>query len=243
MVYYLIIALQVFCVYHLYKNRRPYYWIFVIIFLSLIGCIIYLITQVYNKRDAEKITSEITHIINPTKKINDLEKQLQFSESYQNRVNLADAYLEIKDYNSAIPHYLEALEGNMQNDFYVIIQLIKAYFNIENYKNVVLYAEKIKEHSEFKKSKSQFLYGLALEKLGEFEAAETNLRAIDIRYSFYNERLVLAKFLISRQKEAEAKDILEEIQTESQHMTKPNKRLFKATIQDVEKLLTTMNNS
>ncbi|MCL6294285.1 hypothetical protein [Jejuia spongiicola] len=237
MYYYLIIALQVYCLYHLYNNRNAYYWWFVILFLGPIGCAIYLITQVYNKRDAEKITSEITHIINPTKKIKDLEKQLKFSDSYQNRVNLADAHLENKDFNNAISNYLEALEGNMQNDFYVIKQLIEAYFNIEDCESVVLYAEKIKEHPEFKKSRSQFLYGLALERLGKFDEAETNLRAIDIRYSFYNERLIFAKFLISRKKETEAKEILEEISTESQHMTKPNKRLFKATIQEVEKLL------
>ncbi len=237
MYYYLIIALQVYCLYHLYKNRNAYYWWFIIIFLPPIGCIIYLITQAYNKRDAEKITNEITHIINPTKKIKDLEKLLQFSESYQNRVNLADAHLENKDYHNAISNYLEALEGNMQNDFYVIKQLIEAYFNIEDCENVVLYAEKIKAHPEFKKSRSQFLYGLALERLGRFDEAEANLRAIDIRYSFYNERLIFAKFLMSRKKAAEAKEILEEIHTESQHMTKPNKKLFRATIQEVEKLL------
>lgn len=237
MYYYLIIALQVFCIYHLIKSRNNYYWIFLIIFIPLIGCIIYIITQVYNKRDAEKITDEITHIINPTKKIRDLEKQLQFSETYQNRVNLADALLENKDYNNAITHYLEALEGNSQNDFYVIKQLLEAYFNIEDFENVVVYAKKIKDHLEFKKSRSQFLYGLAFEKLDKFDEAESNLRAIDVRYSFYNERLVLAKFLMSRNKDAEAKDILDEIHSESQHMTKTNKRLFRTTIQEVERLL------
>lgn len=237
MIYYLSIALQVFCIYHLYKNKRPYYWVFVIIFLSVLGCVIYLITQVYNKRDAEKITNEITHIINPTKKIKDLEKQLQFSESYQNRVNLADAHLENKDYQNAIPHYLDALEDSFQNDLYVIKQLIEAYFNIENCEQVIVYAEKIKDKPEFKKSRSQFLFGLALERLERFDEAETNLRAIDIRYSFYEERLIFAKFLMSREKEVEAKEILEEIKTESQHMTKPNKRLYRVTILEVEKLL------
>ena len=235
--YYLIIALQAFCLYHYYKNRGPYYWIFVILFLSALGCIIYLIMQVYNKRDAEKITNGLTHIINPTKKIKDLEKQLQFSESYQNRVNLADAYLEIKDYQNAIPHYLDALEDNSQNDLYVVKQLIEVYFNMNDCEQVIVYAEKIKDKSEFKKSRSQFLYGLALERLGKFEDAETNLRSIDIRYSFYDERLIFAKFLISRNKGDEAKDILEEIQTESQHMTKPNKRLYRVTMQEVETLL------
>jgi len=241
MPYYLILLFQGYCLYHMYKNRNPYYWAFLIMFLPIIGCIIYLITQVYNKRDAEKLTSEITSIINPTRKIKDLEKRLQFSETYQNRVNLADALLEIKDYNNAISNYLEAIEGNYQNDLYIFQNLIECYFRVEDYDNVILYAEKIKTHSEFNKSRSQFLYGLALEKIGNLEEAEVNLKAIDIRYSFYNERLVYAKFLLSRNKTKEGKDVLEEIYAESQHMTKQNKRLFKATTQDVEKLLKEMN--
>lgn len=235
--YYLILAFQGFCIYHMYKNRNPYYWAFLIMFVPVIGCIIYLITQVYNKRDAEKIQDEIVSIINPTKKIKDLEKRLQFSESYQNRVGLADAYLEISDYNNAIPHYLEALDDVSQNDFYVIDKLIEVYYNVEDYNNVILYAERIQNRFEFKKSKAQFIYGLAQEHLGNFEEAEKHLRKIDIRYSFYEERLVLAKFLLSRKKEADAKEILNDIYTESQHMTKPNRSIYRTTIQEVEKLL------
>jgi hypothetical protein len=206
-------------------------------FIPVIGCIIYLITQVYNKQDAEKIQEEIVSVINPTKKIKDLEMRLQFAETYQNRVNLADALWDIKDYKNAIPHYLEALEDSSQNDFYVANKLIEAYYGVEDYNMVIFYAEKIKNQFEFKKSRAQFLFGLALEKLGDFEEAESNLRKIDIRYSFYNERLALAKFLINRDKTTDAKEILEEIKMESQNMTRPNKRIYRATIEKVEKLL------
>lgn len=240
MYYYLIIALQAYCLYHLFTNKNAYYWWFIILFLGPIGCVIYLITQVYNKRDAEKITNEITHIINPTKKIKDLEKQLEFSESYQNRVNLADTFLEIKDYNSALPHYLEALKDSSQNDFYVSSKLVEVYFLAEDYNNTVFYADKIKYRPEFKKSRTQFIYGLAQEKLGNFEDAEINLRQIDVRYSFYEERLILAKFLISQEKSEDAKAILEDVQTESQHMTKPNKRIYRNTILEVGKVLETL---
>ncbi|GAA4959714.1 hypothetical protein [Algibacter aquimarinus] len=237
MYFYLIIALQGFCIYHMYKNRNPYYWAFLILFLPLVSCIIYFITQVYNKRDAEKISNEIAHVINPTKKVKDLEKRLEFSESYQNRVNLADAYIEIKDYNNAIPHYLEALEDKSQKNFYATKQLIEAYFNVEDCEKVIQYSEQIKDHPEFQKSRTQFLYGLALERIGKIEEAEANLRQIDIRYSFYEERLLLAKFLLSINKNNDAKDILNEVQTESNHMTKPNKRLYRATILEVDNLL------
>lgn len=235
--YYLIIALQGFCIYHAIKNRRPYYWIFIIFFLSLLGCIIYFITQVYNKRDAEKITSELTHIINPTKKIKDLEKQVEFADTYQNRVNLADAHLENKDYQNAVMHYQEALDGNFQNDFYVIKNMMEAYHQMEDYKSGVSYGNQIKSHPEFKKSRAQFLYGLALEKEGDIVEAETNLRAIDIRFSFYEERLVYAKFLMNIGKNEEAKEILESLTSEGGHMTKPNKKLYGSTITEAQKLL------
>ena len=47
-----------------------------IFFIPVIGSVIYIITQVYNKNDADKIQDEITSIINPTKKIRDLEKKI-----------------------------------------------------------------------------------------------------------------------------------------------------------------------
>jgi len=81
------------------------------------------------------------------------------------------------------------------------------------------------------------LYGLALDKLGKFEEAEAQLRAIDIRYSNYDERLVLAKYLLDKSKSEDAKEILNEISTESKHMTKLNKRKYRVTIAEVEKIL------
>lgn len=237
MYYYLILALQGYCIYHLIKNRNSYYWIFLILFIPVIGSIIYIATQVFNKNDVEKIQSELTTIINPTKKITDLEAQLKFSETFQNRVNLADAYFEIGDFANASKHYQASLKDNFQNDFYVVKQLIASYFELNDYENVLLYSEKIKNNPEFKKSITQFIYGLALDKVGRTEEAEVEMRKIDTRYSNYNERLILAEYLLGKGKKDDAKEILQEISIESQHMNKDNKRIYRATIAQVEKLL------
>lgn len=237
MYYYLILALQAYCIYHLVKNRNPYYWIFIILFLPVIGSIIYIATQVFNKKDVDTIQNEITSIINPTKKIKDLEAKLQFSETFQNRINLADAYFEINDFSNASTHYQASLKGNYKNDFYTIKQLIASYFELSDYEKVLLYAEQIKGNSEFENSITQFLYGLALDKVGRAEEAEIELRKIDTRYSNYNERLILAEFLMENGKMNDAKEILQEISIESQHMNKDNKRIYKATIARVNELL------
>lgn len=156
-------------------------------------------------------------------------------------MNLSDAFLEIKDYNHAMPHYLEALNDSSQNDFYLSSELVEVYFLAEDYNSATFYADKIKHRLEFKKSRTQFIYGLTQEKRGDFEDAEFNLRQIDVRYSFYEERLILAKFLLSLEKIEDAKAILEEVQIESQHMTKTNSRIYRNTILEVEKVLETLS--
>ncbi|WP_299111992.1 hypothetical protein [uncultured Winogradskyella sp.] len=238
--YYLIIALQAYCIYHAYKNHKPYYWFFLIFFIPVLGSLIYIITQVYNKSDADKIQSELTSIINPTKKIKDLEKKLEFSDTYSNRIELADAYLSNGDFPNAILNYKETLKDTAQNNLYAHQQLILCYFQLKDFVGVLDSSELIKTKSEFKGSKQQFCYGLALKELGELEKAESELKQIDRPYSNYTERLELAKFYIENNRTTEGKELLSEISTESQHMTKPNRRIYRTTIAEVERLLKTL---
>ncbi len=239
MYFYLIVALQGFCIYHLYKNRNDNYWFFIIILLPVIGSIIYIITQVFNTKDVDALQNEITTIIHPTKKVKDLHRKLEFSDTYQNRVDLADAYYKLKDYGNAILFYQKALEDEVQDNAYVIQQLISSYHSIEDYSSVISYASKLKDRSGFKGSKEQFYYGLALDVMGSTLEAETQLMQIDKPYSNYNERLELAKFYLKNDKKNKAVALLNEIHIESQHMTPANKRLYRTTISEVRRLLKT----
>lgn len=237
MYYYLIVALQAYCIYHAYKNSKPYYWYFVILFIPAIGSLIYLISQVYNKNDTEKIQEEITTVLNPTKKIKDLEKKLEFIDVYTIRIALADAYFENKDFPNAIINYKITLEDTVQDDLYARQNLVLCYFQLKDYAAVIEQAELIKEKTEFNGSKQQFYYGLALSELGKMEEAETQLKHIDRPYSNYAERLALAKFYVDNNRASEGKELLNEISTESQRLTKPNRKLFGPTIVEVERML------
>ncbi|AXT63184.1 tetratricopeptide repeat protein [Aquimarina sp. AD10] len=236
MQYFLIIALQAFCIYHAVKNRNNYYWFFVILFLPVIGSVIYLFTQVFNKKDLDVVQHEIVNAINPTKKVKDLQKQLDFADTFQNRVNLADALFENGDFTNAIQEYEKSLESNHNQDVGVLKKLIESYAKVQNHEKVIFYAEKIENLTEFKGSRSQFLFGLALEEQGDSEKGEEHLKQIDQRYSNYHERYILAQFLVKKGKTDEAKEILSEIIVESQHMTKPNRNKYRTVVNDVKKL-------
>ncbi len=235
--YYLIVALQAFCIYHLYKNKNEYYWYFLILFIPVLGSLIYIILKVYNRRDADKIQQELTTIINPTKRITDLTKKLEFSETFQNKVNLADAYFELGGFQNAINHYEDAISKSFQNDQHVAKQLIEAHAQLENYDQVIVYAERISMKFEFKTSRSQFLYAVALEKTGRIVEAIDQFRQIDIPNANYEERLVFAKFLLDNNKNEESKELLVELEQEARYMIKANKRKYSAAIREVDQLL------
>ncbi|WP_299225039.1 hypothetical protein [uncultured Psychroserpens sp.] len=194
--------------------------------------------HVYKKRDAKMLQENLTNIINPTKKVRDLEQKLQFSETYENRIKLADAYFEIQDYNNALKQYLSALDSTFQNDFHVIEQIISCYYKNENYDRVIDYSKQVINHIEFKRSKVQFLYGLSLEKTGDIIEAEKQLKQLDLPYSNYTERLAYINFLIRHDKTEAAKTLLNEVFDETQNMTKMNRKLYKQTIIEIEKLKT-----
>lgn len=234
LLYYLTIALQVFCIYHAYKNSSNYYWYFIIFFVPLLGCIVYLFTQVFNKKDVSIITEEINTIINPTKKVKELEKELEFANTFQNKINLADAFTENKDYNNAILYYEKALKGNFKNEPHTLNKLINCYFKTNNFDKVIANANKIDLDNDFKKS--LYFYGLALEHKKQFEEAEIQLKKVDRRYSNYPERIELCKFLIRRNKKTEAKEILLEVTSEINSMAKANFRRHKQFFIEAEKL-------
>ncbi len=238
--YYLIVALQAFCIYHLYRNKNEFYWYFLIIFIPILGSLIYIILKVYNRRDADKIQQELTTIINPTKRISDLAKKLEFSDTFQNKVNLADAYFDMGGYKNAINHYEDAIRTSFQNDQHVIKRLIEAYSQLENYENVINYAQRIHTKFDFKTSRSQFLYAVALEKTSRLEEATQQFRQIDIPNSNYEERLIYAKFLLNNKKNEEGRELLTELQEESRHMIKANKRNYNGAIREVTQLLNEM---
>jgi len=238
--YYLLIVVQVYCLYHVYKNNKPFYWYFLIFFVPAIGSLIYIVTQMFNKSDAEKIQEEITTVLNPTKKIKDLEKKLEFVDTYTNRIELADAYFINKDIPNAIINYKKTLEDTVQDDLYARQNLILCYFQLKDYAGVIEQAELIKEKSEFKGSKQQFCYGLAFNALGRTDEAEAQLIQIDRPYSNYAERLALAKFYLENNRTSEGKELLEEIATESKRLTKPNRKLYGATIAEVERMLSAL---
>lgn len=239
MLYYFTIALQAYCVYHCFTNRNSYYWIFAIIFLPVIGSLLYIFMNIINKQVTDKVKDNIISVINPTKKIADLEKKLQFSSTFENQVTFVDAYLEAKIFDKAIENYESFLKDVFINDHYAMTKLVEAYYFGSQPDKALVIAEKLKDQIKFKKTKASFLYALALEKEGNIDKAQEFFAFFDAAYSHYEERLELAKFYIRNGKLESAAALLNEIAQESECMSKPSYKQNSTIIKKVKELQNT----
>lgn len=235
MFYYLLIAFQAFCIFHVYKSRNEYYWYFVIFFVPLIGALVYLFSQIINGTNIKNTTNKINAVINPRKEIKDLEKKLSFSDTFQNQVNLADAYRKNKEYSKAITFYEKALIGNFKNHPHTLNKAAKCYFEIKKFDKVVEYASKLDLDKSFRNT--LYIYAIALERCGDFDEAEIQFRKTNKRYSNYAERLELSKYLVRRSKNEEAKVVLTEIIAEVDNMIETNQRKYSFIYQESKKIM------
>jgi hypothetical protein len=238
--YYLIIALQGICVLHCVKKGNQNKWIWIIVLLPVIGSIIYIFSEVITKRDISSVQTNLGAVIFPTGRIKDLEKRLEFSNTFENKVALADAYLAAGFTEKAIDLYESCLVGVFDDNHYVITKLMEAYYNLERYEDVIRVTQKILRHSEFPKSHAHVIYALSLEKAGKKDQAEAELKSMRGKYSNFEGRFNYGQFLVRASKTEDAKVVFSEIMEEASHMSsgeaRNSKEWFRKTREELAKL-------
>ena len=242
--YYVILALQAYCVFHSYRRGTMNKWIYLIVFLPVIGSIIYIYSEILSNRRFSKPTIDVGAVINPGGKIKKLEDELRFTDTFANKVKLADAYLASGQTEKAIELYNASLTGAFAENEHVLAQLIIAYFEQQRYAEVIPIAKKIYKLPQFPRSKAHILYAKSLENLGETELAEKEFITMKGRYAYYGPRYEYALFLTRANREQEAANIFTEMLEEEPHLSpiekRSNREWFskaKAGLRDIEKVI------
>jgi len=220
--YYITITLQIICVIHCIKNRSQTFWFFLIIFIPIVGCIAYIFLEMLKGKSMGNVNLNGLFASRPS--IQRLEENLRFSDTFNNRVLLADAYLLNGEKARAIEMYESSLTGAFEENEYVRNQLIIAYSETKQYDHVVAIAKKIYNLPTFPRSRAHLLYAIALENIGQVTAAEKEFLKMQSRFSFYEARYQYGLFLIRSDRKTEAKNLFESILEESTHLSPREKR-------------------
>jgi hypothetical protein len=222
--YYITIGLQLICVLHCIKKGNQNNWIWLIVFLPLIGCIIYIFTEIFNTRDLRQVQSGMTAVFNPSGRIKKLEENLRFSDTFNNRVILADAYLNAGFTDKAIDLYESSLTGNFTENEYVLSKLVLAYFQKKRYDEIIPVAKKISGLPQFLRSRPHIMYAIALDYTGYHEQAEKEFLKMRSRFANYEARYQYGMFLKRASRENEATQLFTDIINEASHLSPRERR-------------------
>ncbi len=222
--YYVSIALQAICAIHCIRKGNQNKWIWIIVFLPIIGCIAYIYTEMFDKGELNKVKSGVGAVFNPSGTIKKLEANLQFTDTINNRMALADAYLNAGYTDKAITMYESCLGGNFSENEYVNIKLIVAYSEAKRYDAIVPIGAKIYNLPQFPKSKAHTLYAMALAATGNVEQAEKEFRTRLGRFSSYESRYQYGVFLQEMNRPQEAKQLFTMLVNEAEQLSSREKR-------------------
>ena len=190
-----------------------------LILMPVIGSLYYIYSEIISNRNSFK-----PRTINPVRtgsvpvNIKKLEEELQFTDTFANRIKLADAYLATKQTEKAIDLYKASLTGAFAENEHVIQQLIVAYYELEEYDEVIPLAKKIYKLPQFARSKAHLLYALSLENLDKIEEAENEFKSMKGRYSYFEQRYQYGLFLMRNGRDDDAWTIFTDMLNEEPHL-------------------------
>ena len=125
-------VLQLALIIHCIKTNRPFYWIYLIIFIPYVGGVAYLIVELLpalvNSRQLRQTGQSIARAFNPSHEIQKLQEQLENQDTVSNRTALAQAYIEARQYDKAVPLLQSCLTGPFADDRATLLLLARALF-------------------------------------------------------------------------------------------------------------------
>jgi hypothetical protein len=225
--YYLTIAMQVICAIHALKRGKQS-WLWIIVLLPVLGCIVYFFMEILPSSRVRTPHINVGAIINPGAKIKKLEENLRFSDTFNNRVLLADAYLAGGQTDKAIDLYESSLTGAFTENEHVLAQLIIAYYQTERYTDAIKLAGKIYKQPQFLRSQAHLFYAMSLEHAGFADKAEAEFKAMQGRYSYYEQRYQYGMFLIRADRNEDAEKVFTAMADEEAQLSQMERKSAKA---------------
>ena len=168
--------LQIGCIVHAVRTRRPYFWIFILLAGSFIGIAAYffaeLLPELRHNRAARQALSTAHDRIDPERRKRAASRRLEVADTLDNRRRLAEESFNSGDYQQAAELYRSGLRGLYATDPMLMLGLARAQFalNLHAEARVTLDAL-IAANPTFRSPEGHLLYARCLEALGEIAGA------------------------------------------------------------------------
>lgn len=177
------IIVQLALVVHVIKTGRNTTWVFIVVFLPLIGSLAYfiieLLPELTNTRTARSAQRSLAKTVDPDKALREASEQYALARTAQNAMTLAKEHLQRDDFSAAKELYKRSLSGVHSDDPDLLLGLAQAHFGLTNYAEALSCLDTLKDKNAAKTSQDgHLLYARALEELGRTDDALHEYQAL-----------------------------------------------------------------
>ena len=233
----LIIGLQVGCIVHIVRSGREYWWILIVLFLPVIGALVYLAIEVYpefqrRRRPGGRITGAVSG-----GRLQALRRQLEVCDSVENRRNLAEAHLGRGEPAAALPLYEACLTPAHENDPDILFGLARAYFHNGKLMEAEKFLRRVAEVSpSLQRHERDLLLARTLAGMGRADQAATLYEALLPGFTGEEARYRYAELQWRRGSKAKARELIEAILDKARLAAGPYRRREREWIRGAKRL-------
>jgi hypothetical protein len=181
------ILLPLIAVVHLLRTGRDMRWLFVIIFLPMIGALAYLIIEVLpslsHSRGARRALARARSTIDPHRGVREGALEYERSQNVDNASRLAEELTKARRFDEAIRVCNDARTGLFEDDPKLLLALAGAQFGAGSYADAITTLDYLRtKHPDLRSSDGHLLYARALEESGATQRALEEYAALASYY-------------------------------------------------------------
>lgn len=206
-----IVALQVFCGVHAVRNGYAMPWLFLIVFVPLIGCAIYVIAvllpDIQSSPSARRTARDVVRVIDPDRDYRARLRDTEILGSAENKRQLAEECLARGNAAEAAALFESAAQGPYADDPALLFGLGRARLAADDPRGAQQALDHLRDtNPEWQSGAAHMIYARALEGQGKLDEALYELEAL-VNYFAGEEarvRLALLYRRLGRTEEARA---------------------------------------
>jgi hypothetical protein len=189
MIYWLLpILFQVALVIHIVRTGRNTLWIWLVIFVPLVGGLAYfaveILPELMGSRSAKRAASGLRKTVDPHRDLRQASQQLAVNDSVDSRRRVADQLFERGRFQEAMDHYRAAMAGIYSHEPLLMLGVARSQFALNQFAAArQTLDELIANNPDFKSAEGHLLYARALEAEGNFDKAMSEYQALSKYYS------------------------------------------------------------
>jgi hypothetical protein len=174
-------------VYHAHSTGRPPFWMFILIFVPVVGCVAYvifeLLPELANSRRARKVAVDLRTVVDPHRDWRKLSLQAEENDSVEAKCKFGEECERKGMWPEAIAMYRQAAQGLFADDPDVLRRLARAQLGSGDGNAAIDTLDKLRAaHPKYQNQDAHLTYARAIEMQGRLREAETEYRALSAYY-------------------------------------------------------------